>query len=86
MGLRFVDFCANISPPQISKFVHLITAIALALGVIFFVIAMLMGYNWIQAVIFVIGIIVANVPEVGEFVLFTLFGQVFHVCHCHRVY
>ena len=29
---------------------------------------MLMGYNWIQAVIFVIGIIVANVPEVSEFV------------------
>merc|ERR1719192_3071622 len=48
---------------EISKFVHLITAIALALGVIFFVIAMLMGYNWIQEVIFVIGIIVANVPE-----------------------
>ena len=47
---------------------------------------MLMGYNWIQAVIFVIGIIVANVPEVSEFVLFTLFGQVFHVCHCLRVY
>ena len=47
---------------------------------------MLMGYNWIQAVIFVIGIIVANVPEVSEFVLFTLFGQNFHVCHCHRVY
>ena len=40
---------------------------------------MLMGYNWIQAVIFVIGIIVANVPEVSEFVLFTLFRQVFHV-------
>ena len=25
---------------------------------------MSMGYNWIEAVIFVIGIIVANVPEV----------------------
>ena len=74
------------SPLQISRFVHLITFIALGIGVVFFVIAMAMGYEWIESVVFVIGIIVANVPEVSEFVLFTLFGQVFHVCHCHRVY
>ena len=47
---------------------------------------MMMGYNWIQAVIFVIGIIVANVPEVSEFVLSTLFGQAVHFCHSNRVY
>ena len=48
---------------EISKFVNLITIIALSIGVIFFIIAMIMGYPFIQAVIFVIGIIVANVPE-----------------------
>ena len=45
-----------------------------------------MGYNWIQAVIFVIGISVAIVPVVSEIALLTLFGQVTHVFHCHRVY
>ena len=52
------------SPLQISRFVHLITFIALGIGVVFFVIAMAMGYDWIESIIFVIGIIVANVPEV----------------------
>ena len=33
------------------------------LGVTFFVIAFLLGYFWLDAVIFLIGIIVANVPE-----------------------
>ena len=35
-------------------------------------------------VIFVI--IVANMPEVSKFALLTLFRQVTHVCHCHKVY
>ena len=50
---------------EISKFVHLITAIALAIGLVFFIIAMSMGYQLIQSIVFVIGIIVANVPEVS---------------------
>jgi magnesium-transporting ATPase (P-type) len=33
------------------------------LGVSFFVIAFILGYPWLEAVIFLIGIIVANVPE-----------------------
>merc|ERR1719334_2044059 len=48
---------------EIEHFIHIITAVAVFLGVIFFIIAMVMGYSWIQAVIFFIGIIVANVPE-----------------------
>merc|ERR1719147_165463 len=48
---------------EIAHFVHLITAIALAIGVVFFIIALVMGYSWIEAIIFFIGIIVANVPE-----------------------
>ena len=33
------------------------------LGVTFFLIAFILGYHWLDAVIFLIGIIVANVPE-----------------------
>ena len=48
---------------EIQSFVRLITAIALFIGVVFLIIALVMGYPWIDAVIFFIGIIVANVPE-----------------------
>jgi sodium/potassium-transporting ATPase subunit alpha len=37
--------------------------IAGSLGVIFFILALLNGYTWVEAIIFMIGIIVANVPE-----------------------
>merc|ERR1711863_128078 len=36
---------------------------AVFLGVSFFIIAFILGYHWLDAVIFLIGIIVANVPE-----------------------
>merc|ERR1712130_432107 len=48
---------------EIEHFIHLITAVAVFLGVSFFIIAFILGYNWLDAVIFLIGIIVANVPE-----------------------
>lgn len=48
---------------EISNFIHLITIFAVCLGVLFFVIALALGYYWLDAVIFLIGIIVANVPE-----------------------
>ena len=48
---------------EISHFIHIITAVAVFLGVSFFIIAMFMGYTWLEAAIFLIGIIVANVPE-----------------------
>ncbi|CAH8866467.1 unnamed protein product [Trichobilharzia szidati] len=48
---------------EISHFIHLITSVAVFLGVSFFVIAFILGYHWLEAVIFLIGIIVANVPE-----------------------
>jgi sodium/potassium-transporting ATPase subunit alpha len=35
------------------------------LGVTFFIIAFIMGHHWLKAIVFLIGIIVANVPE-GE--------------------
>ena len=48
---------------EIEHFIHIITAVAVFLGVTFFVIAFVLGYHWLTAVVFLIGIIVANVPE-----------------------
>lgn len=48
---------------EIQHFIHLITGVAVFLGVVFFIVAFVLGYHWLDAVIFLIGIIVANVPE-----------------------
>ncbi|RZF46631.1 hypothetical protein LSTR_LSTR002963 [Laodelphax striatellus] len=48
---------------EIHHFIHIITGVAVFLGVSFFMIAFVLGYHWLDAVIFLIGIIVANVPE-----------------------
>jgi len=48
---------------ELSHFIHIITGVALFLGGLFLVISLSMGYAWIDTVVFVIGIIVANVPE-----------------------
>ena len=48
---------------EIAHFIHIITGVAVFLGVTFFLIAFILGYFWLDAVIFLIGIIVANVPE-----------------------
>lgn len=48
---------------EIAHFIHLITGVAVFLGVSFFALALILGYHWLDAVIFLIGIIVANVPE-----------------------
>lgn len=48
---------------EIEHFIHIITGVAAFLGISFFFIAFFLGYNWLNAVVFLIGIIVANVPE-----------------------
>nr|XP_054597054.1 sodium/potassium-transporting ATPase subunit alpha-3b [Nothobranchius furzeri] len=48
---------------EIEHFIHIITGVAVFLGVTFFILAIILGYSWLEAVIFLIGIIVANVPE-----------------------
>uniref|UniRef100_A0A668UM00 Sodium/potassium-transporting ATPase subunit alpha n=2 Tax=Percomorphaceae TaxID=1489872 RepID=A0A668UM00_OREAU len=48
---------------EIEHFIHIITGVAVFLGVSFFILSLILGYNWLEAVIFLIGIIVANVPE-----------------------
>ena len=48
---------------EISHFIHIITGVAVFLGVTFFIIAFILGYHWLDAIVFLISIIVANVPE-----------------------
>nr|XP_058165933.1 sodium/potassium-transporting ATPase subunit alpha-4 isoform X5 [Dasypus novemcinctus] len=48
---------------EIQHFIHLITMVAIFLGITFFGLSIILGYEWLEAVIFLIGIIVANVPE-----------------------
>ncbi|MED6279066.1 Sodium/potassium-transporting ATPase subunit alpha-3 [Characodon lateralis] len=48
---------------EIEHFIQIITGVAVFLGVSFFVLSLVLGYSWLEAVIFLIGIIVANVPE-----------------------
>lgn len=48
---------------EIKRFVKVITAIAIALGIVFFILGFIYGYDIITNLVFMIGIIVANVPE-----------------------
>merc|ERR1719370_2873348 len=48
---------------ELEHFIHIITGVAVFLGVSFLIIALAMDYHWLEAIIFLIGIIVANVPE-----------------------
>ena len=48
---------------ELEHFIHIITGVAVFLGVSFLIISVALGYHWLEAIIFLIGIIVANVPE-----------------------
>ncbi|XP_078506487.1 potassium-transporting ATPase alpha chain 2-like [Lissotriton helveticus] len=48
---------------EIEHFVHMISGLAVAVGVLFFIISISMGYNALNSIIFCIGIVVAYVPE-----------------------
>jgi len=49
---------------ELDRFVFIITGIAIGLGILFFFSAKYaIGYNWIDSMIFGIGILVCNVPE-----------------------
>eukprot|EP00055_Hartaetosiga_balthica_P016531 m.105178 g.105178 ORF g.105178 m.105178 type:complete len:1114 (+) comp9124_c0_seq2:45-3386(+) len=48
---------------EIHHFITIISAVAIFLGVTFFILSLAIGYFWLDAVVFLIGIIVANVPE-----------------------
>ncbi|MDD5277595.1 MAG: cation-transporting P-type ATPase [Methylovulum sp.] len=48
---------------ELKRFIHIISGIAIALGVLFFTLSILLGKPFIASLIFAIGILVANVPE-----------------------
>ena len=48
---------------EIEHFIHLITGVAIFLGVTFFILSLAIGHKFLRAAVFLIAIIVANVPE-----------------------
>ena len=48
---------------EIHRLINIMAIVAFTLGIVFFILAFYNGYTWVEAVIFMIGIIVANVPE-----------------------
>jgi len=46
-----------------SMLVNLIIASAVTMGLVLFVVVLVLGYNYTNAIIFLIGIIMGNVPE-----------------------
>lgn len=48
---------------EIDRFIKLISAVAITLGIVFFLFGVGYGYDYITNLVFAIGIIVANVPE-----------------------
>ena len=48
---------------EIKFFIHVITTVAVTIGFVFFITAFILGYNWLDSIFFLIGIMVANVPE-----------------------
>lgn len=64
---------------EIEHFIHIITSVAVFLGVSFFIISLILDYAPLEAVVFLIGIIVANVPE-GLLATVTVRLNVNHRC------
>lgn len=48
---------------EIKHFVHIVTVVAFAFGILFFAIMLGLGYPIINAIVFLIGVVVSNVPE-----------------------
>lgn len=48
---------------EIEHFIKLISITACSIGLVFFILAKVNNYEWLDAIIFLIGVIVANVPE-----------------------
>lgn len=48
---------------EIHRFINIMAIVAFSLGITFFILAFFNGYTWIEAIVFMIGIVVANVPE-----------------------
>jgi sodium/potassium-transporting ATPase subunit alpha len=63
-GLRRGKTNTRLLQKEISRFVRIITIIALVLGIVFLIASFVIDFSvWISDLVYVIGIIVANVPE-----------------------
>ena len=48
---------------EIHRLIFIMAIVAFSLGIAFFILALFNGYTWVEALVFMIGIVVANVPE-----------------------
>lgn len=48
---------------EIHRLIGIMAIVAFTLGITFFILALFNGYTWLEAIVFMIGIVVANVPE-----------------------
>uniref|UniRef100_A0A4W5RD62 Sodium/potassium-transporting ATPase subunit alpha n=1 Tax=Hucho hucho TaxID=62062 RepID=A0A4W5RD62_9TELE len=48
---------------EIDHFIEIITGVSVFFGMTFLILSVILGYGWLPSIIFLIGIIVANVPE-----------------------
>ncbi len=60
LNIKRPDSCLT---KEIKRLVHIMGAIAITIGIIFLILSLVSGYKPVEAVVFMIGIIVANVPE-----------------------
>ena len=58
-----IDRPETLMKREINRLMMMITISAVSIGIVFLILSLLFGFTWIEAVGFVIGIIVANVPE-----------------------
>jgi sodium/potassium-transporting ATPase subunit alpha len=58
-----VGFKSTTLAREMQHFVNIIIFMSITMAIVFFIIAMALGYPWLTAISFLIGIICANVPE-----------------------
>ena len=68
---------------DIQEFVHLVSFIALGTGAIIFIVAMVLGYSWINAIIFLIGVVMSYVPEGLVATVAVYIGYTFVLIYLH---
>lgn len=88
---RVAGLAARIRPApsplsrEISRFMRYVSVWALSLGIFIAVASLALGYPFIQTIVFVIGIIVANIPE-GKILLKTVYIAVCNIDHKGKVH
>jgi len=65
---------------EIGRFVRIITGISVFISLLFFFLSLIVGFYWVDAIIYLVGLIVACVPE-GILPTITVCNNVM-VCHC----